>query len=255
MKWQSPNFITAKCSDPAQLFLPFCFWKAFSVLMNVNWFDDGWVASTEICGPFAPSAGCVLNCTGLHDWRCSSPCVLSTALLLARKAKYLRKQTFLPHAPSVINPVDSYKLQCILPRPQLPARFLQSSRWLETILAPHSCSKQWNSKRWCLLKQGRGSQLTASVYTVPHCTINTHAVAAATKKPLNLLKNLVGGFIGFSKDIKDAFQSVRGVGSPCHILLTTGTHSPCHRPALIPLSHWRGPHWYGTIWSSLVELG
>lgn len=29
MKWQSPSFIAAKCADPAQLFLPFCFWISF----------------------------------------------------------------------------------------------------------------------------------------------------------------------------------------------------------------------------------
>lgn len=62
------------------------------------------------------------------------------------------------------------------------------------------------------------------VYPVPRCTVSTHAVAAATKKLVNLLNNLVGGLNGISKGIKDAFQSVRVVGSHCHILLTTGIH-------------------------------
>lgn len=85
-----------------------------------------------------------------------------------------------------------------------------------------------------MVRQGRSSQLTASVYTVPHCTVSAHAMAAATKKNLKFLKNLIGGLNGISKGIKDALQSVRGFGSPCHILLTTPyTHNSCHRPVLI----------------------
>lgn len=36
MKWQSPNFIKAKCSCPSTIVHSFYFWKAFIVLINVE---------------------------------------------------------------------------------------------------------------------------------------------------------------------------------------------------------------------------
>lgn len=123
--------------------------------------------------------------------RCSSPCVLWTALLSARKAKYLEKQIFLPREPSVIDPVDCYKLLYILPRSQLPSKFLQRSHWLETI--PMQNKETPKDSAWW----GRGVAVSRPpVYPVPRCTVSTRAVAAATKKLLNLLKNLVGGLDG-----------------------------------------------------------
>lgn len=61
MKWQSPNFIKAKCSDPSTIVRSsFYFWKAFLVLMLTD-FVKGYY-NPKMHGPFAPSSGQVLNC-------------------------------------------------------------------------------------------------------------------------------------------------------------------------------------------------
>lgn len=62
MKWQSPNFIKAKCSDPNTIVHSFYFWKAFIVLITVNEFCGGLWCNHKIRGPFAPSSGRVLSC-------------------------------------------------------------------------------------------------------------------------------------------------------------------------------------------------
>lgn len=64
MKWQSPNFIKAKCSDPNTIVQSFYFWNAFIVLIIVNQFLGGLSCYHTIRGPIAPSSGQALNCSG-----------------------------------------------------------------------------------------------------------------------------------------------------------------------------------------------
>ena len=48
MKWQSPNFIKAKCSRPSTIVHSFYFWKAFIVLINGKGFCGG--RGCKLCG-------------------------------------------------------------------------------------------------------------------------------------------------------------------------------------------------------------